>query len=166
MMQALKKFYNVICFAEELIAGLFIVLIMLLIFASGTARSLGHPLRWGMDAATFLFAWAAFFSADVALRKGRHIRVEALVKFFPAQAQRTIEVFNYTLIIIFLIFLIRFGVTLAYGSRFRTFQGIPGFSYMWVTLSVPVGSLLLLVTTVLMGKDLIQNRDAGTSDNP
>jgi TRAP-type C4-dicarboxylate transport system permease small subunit len=109
-----------------------------------------------MDTATFLFAWAAFFSADVALRRDRHIRVEALVKYFPPQAQRSIALLNYAVILAFLVFLIVYGVTLAYGSRFRTFQGIPGFSYMWVTLSVPVGSLLLLVTSILKGRELLQ----------
>lgn len=156
MVYALKKIYNGICFAEELVAGVFIVLIMILIFASGTARSLGHPLSWGMDAATFLFAWVAFFCADVALRKDKHIRVEALVKCFPARIQKSMEMLNYLAIIIFLGFLIHYGVILAYSSRFRTFQGIPGFSYMWVTLSVPIGSLLILVTIVLKGKKIFQ----------
>lgn len=163
-MKMLKKFYEWVCFTEELIAGLFLVLIMALIFASGASRSLGYPLRWGMDMATFLFAWAAFFSADVALRRDRHICVDALVKRFAPKMQHLIALFNYGVILIFLMFLIGYGVVLAYGSRFRTFQGIPGFSYMWVTLSVPVGSLLLLVTSILKGKDMVQIMGAGASD--
>ena len=162
-MKALKRFYGFVCVAEEMIAGVFIVMIMVLIFASGLARTFGHPLGWGMDTATFLFAWAAFFSADVALRRDRHMRVEALVKYFAPQAQRSIALFNYAVILVFLMFLIWYGVFLAYGSRFRTFQGIPGFSYMWVTLSVPVGSLLLLVTSILKGKDLLQIMGANLS---
>jgi TRAP-type C4-dicarboxylate transport system permease small subunit len=154
-MKALNKFYGYVCFAEELIAGVFLVVIMGLIFGSGVARTLGHPLGWGMDMATFLFAWAAFFSADVALRKDRHIRVEALVKHLPAKVQHYIGLLNYGVIIAFLLFLIIYGVILAYGSRFRTFQGMPGFSYMWVTLSVPLGSLLLLITCIRKGKDLV-----------
>ena len=154
-MKLLKTFYGYVCFVEELVAGVFIVVIMALIFASGAARSLTHPLGWGMDASTFLFAWAAFFSADAALRKDRHIRVEAVVKHFPPKMQHAIALFNYAVIIIFLLFLIGYGVVLAYGSRYRTFQGIPGFSYMWVTLSVPVGSLLLLVTSLIKGKELV-----------
>ena len=163
-MKALNKFYGYVCFAEELIAGVFLVVIMGLIFGSGVARSIGHPLGWGMDMATFLFAWTAFFSADIALRKDRHIRVEAVVKYFPPKVQRYIALFNYGVILTFLLFLIIYGVILAYGSRFRTFQGMPGFSYMWVTLSVPLGSLLLLVTCIRKGKDLLNIMGGGISD--
>ena len=162
-MDALKRFYQFVCTAEEMVAGVFLVAIMALIFGSGVARSVGHPLGWGMDMATFLFAWAAFFSADVALRKDRHIRVEALVKIFPPRVQRFIGMFNYAVILAFLIFLIIYGVILAYGSRFRTFQGMPGFSYMWVTLSVPLGSLLLLVSSLLKGRELLKSMGAGIS---
>jgi len=163
-MNALKKFYGYVCLAEEIIAGVFIVAIMCLIFGSGVARSVGHPVSWGMDTATFLFAWAAFFSADVALRMDRHICVDALVKVLPRKAQRGVGLLNYAIILGFLMFLIVYGVILAYGSRFRTFQGIPGFSYMWVTLSVPLGSMLLLITSIRKGKELLKLMGAGGSD--
>lgn len=156
-MEVMKKFYAAVCLAEEFVAGVFLVAIMVLIFGSGVARSLGAPLGWSMDMATFLFAWTAFFSADVALRGNRHIRVEALVERLPPKLQGAVAVFNYAVILVFLVFLIRYGIILAYGSRFRTFQGIPGFSYMWVTLSVPLGGLLLLITVILKGRELLKN---------
>lgn len=161
-MKWLNKFYGYVCSAEELIAGIFLVAVMVLIFSSGVARSLGHPLRWGMDMATFLFAWTAFFSADVALRKDRHIRVEALVSYLPPKIQHYVGLLNYTVILTFLVFLMVYGVILAYSSRFRTFQGIPGFSYMWVTLSVPIGSLLLLISSIRKGKELLNLMGSGS----
>ena len=163
-MKRLERFYRQVCFSEELIAGLFLVLIMVLIYASAVARSLGHPLGWGMDTATFLFAWTAFFSADAALRRDRHMRVEALTKYFPPRMQHAVALVNYAVILAFLLFLIGYGVILAYGSRFRTFQGIPGFSYMWVTLSVPVGGLLLLVTCLRKGRDLLRLMGPASED--
>jgi TRAP-type transport system small permease protein len=41
------------------------------------------------------------------------------------------------------------GSYLAWISRARSFQGIPEISYSWVTLSLPVGGLMLLITTIL-----------------
>ena len=35
----------------------------------------------------------------------------------------------------------------------RSFKGIPEISYSWVTMSMPVGAALLLVTTVLKVRD-------------
>mgnify|MGYP001817847003 FL=1 len=163
-MEKLKKIYGYVCFSEELLAGIFLVAIMVLIFASGFARSVGHPLSWSMDAATFLFAWVVFFSADVALRQDRHISIEALTRYFPRNLQRNISIINYLFIVIFLGFLICYGVVLAYTSRFRTFQGIPGFSYMWVTLSVPIGCTLILITTIIKGKNLIQKANESSQE--
>lgn len=163
-METLKKIYKHVCFTEELLAGIFLVAIMALIFASGFARSVGHPLRWSMDAATFLFAWVVFFSADVALRKDRHICIEALTKNLPPNLQRRISLINYLCIIVFLGFLICYGIVLAYTSRFRTFQGIPGFSYMWVTLSVPIGCTLILITTLIKGRNLLQRNEADSPE--
>jgi len=159
-MYKIKRFYDYVCKAEELIAGVFLVAIMILIFVAGVGRTIGHPISWGMDMATFLFAWTAFFSADVALRKNRHVNVKALVSRLPEKVQYYIALLNYVIISIFLVFLIRYGITLAYSTRFRTFQGIPGFSYMWVTFSVPLGSLLLLITTFLKIKELIKTEQA------
>lgn len=155
-MTKIRKLYDYICRAEELISGVFLIAIMIIIFAAGVGRTVGYPIRWGMDMATFLFAWTAFFSADVALRKNRHVNVKALVSRLPERVQYYIGLLNYVIISVFLVFLIRYGITLAYSTRFRTFQGIPGFSYMWVTFSVPLGSLLLLISTILKIKELIE----------
>ncbi len=159
-MNKIRRLYDYVCQAEEIISGVFLVAIMIIIFAAGFGRTIGYPIRWGMDMATFLFAWTAFFSADVALRKNRHVNVKALVCRFSEKVQYYIALLNYVIISIFLVFLIRYGITLAFSTRFRTFQGIPGFSYMWVTFSVPLGSLLLLITTILKIKELINTEQA------
>ncbi|GAB4363910.1 MAG: hypothetical protein Kow00114_20240 [Kiloniellaceae bacterium] len=38
----------------------------------------------------------------------------------------------------------------------RSFQGIPGVSYSWVTMSIVVGCALLLVTTLLKLRDALR----------
>ena len=50
-------------------------------------------------------------------------------------------------IVTFLLFLIVMGIYLSWISRVRSFQGIPEISYSWVTMSLPIGSILLLITT-------------------
>ena len=63
------------------------------------------------------------------------------------------QLINLFIILIFLAALIGFGVWLSYTTRFRAFQGIPGFSYTWVTLSVPVAGALMVITTILKIRD-------------
>jgi hypothetical protein len=44
------------------------------------------------------------------------------------------------------------GAWLSWISRARSFQGIPEVSYSWVTMSMPVGAALLLVTCALKAR--------------
>ncbi len=148
-MGTVKRIYDRICRAEETVAGLLLVAILVLIFGAAVARGMGYPLAWGMDMATFLFGWAVFLAADAAMRHDRHVNVDVFVNRLPKRVQLYIAVINHVIIAGFLGFLIVYGVRMSYLTRFRTFQGIPGFSYTWATLSVPVGGSLLLISTVL-----------------
>jgi len=73
----------------------------------------------------------------------------------PEHYRSTIELLNLIIILAFLLALIGYGSWLSYTTRFRTFQGIPGFSYTWVTLSVPMGCLLMSITTALNIRTII-----------
>ena len=61
---------------EAVIAGTFLVLMVVLIFGGGVARMLGTPLNWTTDFATCLFAWACFLCADIAWRKNSLMSVD------------------------------------------------------------------------------------------
>lgn len=138
---------------ETIIAGAFLVLMVVLIFAGGIARMLGEPLNWTGDAATCLFAWACFLSADIAWRNNSLMAIEVLTERLPERTQVLLRYLNYALICGFLIYLIAMGLYLSWISRIRSFQGIPEISYSWVTMSLPVGAALLLLTTLLKLRD-------------
>lgn len=144
----MRKFYEFVCKSEVLIAKYTMAAIAVLIFASGVARFIHHPIVWTYDASTFLFAWCVFLSGDAALRHDKLMCIDIITSRLPQKVQHLLKIFNYALIMIFLLGLIGYGIPLSYTTRFRTFQGIPGFSYSWVTISVPIGCLLMLVTTV------------------
>ncbi len=151
------KAYEFIGYAENFLSSLFFIVMVCIIFAAGFGRTLGYPLGWAMDTSTFLFAWAVFFSADLAMRKNRHVNVEILVNKFPRKIQNYITLLNYVIIIIFLVFLIVYGIKLCFITRFRAYQGIPGFSYTWVTLSIPVGCTSLVITILLKIWNLVKS---------
>ncbi len=145
----MKKIYEWICDIESLVARLALWGMVALIFLAGVARLMLVPMNWAIDMSTCLFAWSCFLSADVAWREDKLMNVDVLVRVFPESARQFFKFVNYMILIAFLIYLMVFGVSLSYTTRARTFQGIPGFSYTWVTLSVPVGALFLFITTVL-----------------
>jgi TRAP-type C4-dicarboxylate transport system permease small subunit len=145
----MQKLYARICAAETWIASVFLIAMVILIFLGGVMRMLGHPINWSTDVATALFAWACFLCADIAWRRNSMMAIEVLTDRLPDGVQTVLRMLNYVLIIGFLCYLAVIGVYLSWISRVRSFQGIPEVSYSWVTMSLPVGAALLLVTTAL-----------------
>ena len=159
----MKHFYQKLCAAEAVIAGTLLVLMVALIFLGGVSRVLGYPLNWSTDFATAFFAWACFLCADVAWRKNSLMTIDFLPARLPRSAQKALRLANYSIISIFLIYLMVMGSWLAWTSRARSFQGIPEISYSWVTASAVAGGALLLVTTALKIRNELQNKAASTA---
>lgn len=145
----LKTFYNHVCKVEAVVAATFLVLMVALIFLGGVARMMGMPLVWTTDFATCFFAWACFLCADIAWRGNGLMAVEVMTSRLSGRAAFALRMVNFALILAFLLYLMSYGSYLAWVSRIRSFQGIPSISYSWVTMSLPIGSLLLFVTTAL-----------------
>lgn len=148
----MRRFYDAVLRAERWIAGTFLVTMVVLIFAGGAARLAGHPQNWTTDFATCLFAWACFFCADIAWRRGNLMSIDLVVERLPLPARRAVAHANYAIITAFLVYGVVGGLYLSWVSRARSFQGMPEISYSWVTMAMPVGCLLLLVTTLIKWK--------------
>lgn len=153
----MRKTYEILGKIELYLAEFLLILIVVLVFLAGVSRTLKNPIYWANPLASFFFAWATMFAMDAAYRRDKLMSVDFLVKRFPKKVQSYIKIFNYLVILAFMIFLIVFGIKLAFVQRYRTFEGMYGFSYMWATLSIPVGSFLLAITTVVKIIDEINN---------
>lgn len=145
----MKAFYAWLLRVEARVAAALLVLMVALIFLGGVARVAGYPLNWSTDAATCFFAWACFLTADVAWRRDALMSIELVSARLPALARKLLRLANYLIISAFLGYVVVMGLWLSWISRARSFQGIPEVSYSWVTMSMPVGGVLLLVTTLL-----------------
>src|SRR5690606_32985718 len=161
----LRRVYAVICEWEERLARFLLTATLAVILFAAFTRHIAHPLAWGMEFATFLFAWAVFLAADAAFRHDRHPAVGLLVNLLPEEGGPGFKLVDRALIPIFLAVLAYHGSTLTWTTRFRTYSGIPGFSYAWPTLSVPVGCVLLSITTILKARETWQAfRGAGNGE--
>jgi TRAP-type C4-dicarboxylate transport system permease small subunit len=145
---------------EAILAGALLILMVALLFLGGVARMAHHPLNWTTDFATCFFAWACFLCADIAWRQGGLMSIDFAVSRLPEKARKLVSYANYLLICGFLLYLAGAGVWLSYVSRARSFQGIPDISYSWVTMSLPVGACLLLITTILKFQDEVRGTPA------
>ena len=154
----MRKLYEYVCKGETFVIKVFMAFIVALVFIAASTRYLGHPINWSVDMAVCLFAWCTFLAGDVALRNNKLMNVEFLVRKLPEKNRNTIELINLFIILIFLAAMIGFGIWLSYTTRFRTFQGIPGFSYTWVTMSVPIAAMLMVITIILKIREKFKKR--------
>ncbi|MBA7477274.1 hypothetical protein ES707_12679 [subsurface metagenome] len=152
----MKKIAEFINKAELFTAAFCFAGTTFLIFIAAVARTLNHPINWSIDISLFLFSWCTFLSADVALHYDKLVSVDLLVSKFPERYKKALSISIFLTILVFLGLLAAYGSKLAYTSRSRAFQGIPKFSYTWITLSLPVGALLMIRTTIQKIKALIK----------
>lgn len=145
----MRALYAKLLRLEAVLAGIFLVLMVVLVFTGGVARLLRQPQNWTIDLATCCFAWATFLCADIAWRRDALMSVNLLAARASPPVRRALSYCNYLIISAFLVYVIYTGILLSYVSRARSFQGIPEVSYSWVTMSLPVGGGLLLATTLL-----------------
>jgi TRAP-type C4-dicarboxylate transport system permease small subunit len=154
----MKKVYEYVCKGETFVIKIFMVFILGLVFIAASTRYLGYPINWSVDMAVCLFAWCTFLGGDVAFRNNKLMSVDFLVRKLGEKNRNVIELISLFIILIFLAAMIGYGAWLSYTTRFRTFQGIPGFSYTWVTLCVPVAALLMMITTVLKIREKLMKK--------
>lgn len=141
----MRKLYRLFCNLEEALVKYALVTVAILIFISAIARSIGKPLNWATDISLILFAWIIFLGADVALRHGDFVHVDLIINKFPQSVKKIILILWNLLIVGLLSVLVCFGIPLAIESVDRIFNTL-GISYSWATLSVPIGSILMLIT--------------------
>ncbi|MDR1659455.1 MAG: TRAP transporter small permease subunit [Desulfovibrio sp.] len=152
----MKKLYAYFCKIELSIAMFALCVSTLLIFFSAVARSVGNPVNAALEISLFIFAWCIFLSADVALRDDRMMSMDIFINLMPKKIQTYCMIVSYCIIFVFLCVLIGFGFYLSWKTRIRSFPGIQGLSYTWITLSLPVASSFMMVTCVLKIREFIR----------
>jgi TRAP-type C4-dicarboxylate transport system permease small subunit len=155
-MDAIRKFYAAVCWAEEALATAGLIVMTFLILLSAAARTAGRPLNWAVDISLFLFAWVSFMGADVGIRQSRVINVDFLTSMFPLAWQRRLAILWSLFIIVFLAVLIVYGVPLCISNAKRQFQNIT-LSYSYVTASLPVCSFFMIISMLLKLKKQIRD---------
>jgi TRAP-type C4-dicarboxylate transport system permease small subunit len=144
----MKKFYGYYCKFEEFVCAVFFISIVALVFTSAIARGLKHPIQWSVDISQLLLAWVSFLGADVAWRHGQLLGIDLLTKRFPARVQKMLELLIFILVTITMVIIIIFGFILAKSNWRRSMQ-VVRMSYSFVTLSLPVAAISMLVSTLI-----------------
>lgn len=145
----MKKAAEIIVKIERGLAAVCLVVATCITFVAAITRVFGYPINWSIDMSLFLWAWCIFFSGDLALRNDKLVRVDMLIDKIPGKGRKIHSIILYVIILVFLFALLIYGSQLVYTSRLRPFQSIPAISYSWVTLSLPVGALLMIRSVIV-----------------
>lgn len=95
--------------------------------------------------------------ADIAFRAGKLVNVDILANMLPDCMRKWNKIVIYSVCLIFLCALVYLGLIQSVKTWHRSFNGISWLSYTWVTLSVPVCCLSMVVTTLLKIRDTVKN---------
>jgi len=132
-------------------AGGLAVIVIIVTVGCFSRYVLNNPFDWVEELSIILFIWIVFMGASVVVNRKRHMRIVFFYQFFPETIKPFIDIFNYIIIISFLVFLIKGNLTLIpfVSSHFSVALGIPKSVYYYpVCISAISMSLTFFVELV------------------
>ncbi len=150
--------YHVDRIARSLMAMMMAVMIVVVLFGVFNRFLFKFPVSWTEEIAKYLLIWISVVGSSVAVKAGAHVGVGLLVTRLREGPRHVIFWINQVLIMAFLIGLIVLGIKLCireidqlgYATRISMF---------WPLLSIPVGSLMMIIQLLYIMK-LLYNRQS------
>jgi TRAP-type C4-dicarboxylate transport system permease small subunit len=157
MKNVFKAIWKGMCWVDTVFPCIGVGLMGIILFYQIIMRYLFNtPLSWSEELARYMYVWVCFIGLGYCVRHHTNIRMEALQKLLPASVRKGLNI-----CLNFLTFGV-FSLLLPYSIRFANAQfgkitpalGIPkGF----VTISVPIGIVFLLINVIVDTVKLIQS---------
>mgnify|MGYP002627209631 CR=1 FL=1 len=144
----MKKIYKYYCKVETIIACAGFFTIIAMTFGNAVLRLLNKPIPTSDDICTLLFAWVSFLGADIALRSNRLVSMNLVTMNLPVKVQKVLSLIVYGIMLAVLGLFVVKGYQLARMNWLRFFNTLP-ISYGWATLSLPVCSVLMIITVLI-----------------
>ncbi|MEA3129410.1 MAG: hypothetical protein QOF46_1205, partial [Paraburkholderia sp.] len=133
----------------EIPAALLVLAEIVVLLAGVTSRYILHsPLVWSDELASMLFLWLAMLGAVIALRRGEHMRMTALVGMARPGVRAFLDVVAIAAPIAFLVMVIGPAISFAQDESFITTPALE-LSNSWRAAALPVGSALMLLVAVV-----------------
>ena len=133
----------------EVPAALLVLADILVLLAGVVSRYLLHnPLLWSDELASILFLWLAMLGSVVALRRGEHMRMTALVSSAGPQRRALLEAVATMACLAFLAMVVVPAWEYAAEERAITTPALE-LSNLWRAAALPVGIVLMAMFAVL-----------------
>jgi TRAP-type C4-dicarboxylate transport system permease small subunit len=130
--------------AEIITIAMVLVMTVLVIMQVLLRYVFSSSLSWTEEIARYLMIWVSFLAAGLALRKGLHIGVEALIIRLDARKRRWVSLFSKAAIFAFLVVLTVGGFRLAWFVRNQSSPAL-FLSMSWAYGAAAAGGLFMAI---------------------
>jgi len=135
-------------------AAVLVVANVIILLTGVVARYVFHaPLIWTDDLAQGLFLWLGMIGAAVALSRGEHMRMTALVARAGPRGQSWLDVYGAAIWLIFLAAVIQPSISYVFEVSRLMMPGLQ-VSKSWLTAPLPIGfTLMAIIATARLFRD-------------
>jgi tripartite ATP-independent transporter DctM subunit len=135
--------------AIEAAAALLVVAEIVILFAGVVSRYVFHqPILWSDELASTLFLWLAMLGAVVALSRGEHMRMTAVVGMVSPRVRAFLDVLAIAAAFVFLLLIVYPAYEFAHDEAVITTPALE-ISNAWRAAALPVGSALMLLIALM-----------------
>ena len=118
------------------------------------------PIYFSEELARYFFIWVVMLGASIVNRNDEHTNVSFFVSKLPKKLDAALYVARELVIIFVLATTVYYGIVLSYTMRTVETSAL-GWSWALIYISLPIGSVLMILTTVRLIANKIKNQQGG-----
>jgi len=126
---------------------LFMAILVTMVLQVTFRYLLAAPLTWTEELARYLYIWACWLGAPVALRRGNHIVITVVSERLPPRLSRIVGLGTQTMALFFLVQLAIQGAILAVRSHTVEAITLP-IPWSMIYVAAPISAVLMLMETI------------------
>lgn len=139
-----KVLYRYFARVVDIFAICLLSILVIVVFVNVCSRyALNLSLAWSEELAKILLVWVTFIGAAAASRRGRHLKIEDVIKRMDEQRQRKMYIYINVVVSLFLVFMIWKGFSFSIAMK-DTVTDALRISNMIFYAALPVGAILML----------------------
>jgi TRAP-type C4-dicarboxylate transport system permease small subunit len=126
---------------------------------------LNMPLAWTEEISRYCYVWLIYLGASYAVKKRRHLKVDAVLLLFKARGRFVLMTISNLLFMLFCVVIAYYGTDIVYMMQFVRVQESPavGIPMSVVYAAVPVGTVLMIIRltqdTLLLIREYRERKD-------
>lgn len=145
---------------EAVVALIFAVLVLDVLWGVFSRYLLGDQARWSEELARLLLGWLAMMGAALAYLTYKHLGIDVLLRQLHPDATRVAQVFAHLVVLFFSAVVLCYGGYQLVTQRWDFGQMLPALavSKAWFYLAIPISGLIICLGSIAAIIDAAQGR--------